>query len=200
MLEGAGYDVVLVETVGVGQSEITVAGMVDTFLFLTLARTGDQLQESRRASSRSPTSSRSTRPMPRVAGSGPGRRGPCCCPRAGRRDADGAWTQGVAPPVVTCSGLTGTVSTTSGPGSWPTASTWAPEGLLTKRAQQQLDFTWSLVRETLIERLRHSEAVAAIRDEVAQEVLAGRLSAPAAADQILGAYDGAEPRKSGLRA
>ena len=44
VLEVAGYDVVLVETVGVGQSEVTVAGMVDTFLFLTLARTGDQLQ------------------------------------------------------------------------------------------------------------------------------------------------------------
>src|SRR5690348_13310679 len=44
VLEGAGFDVVLVETVGVGQSEVTVAGMVDTFLFLTLARTGDQLQ------------------------------------------------------------------------------------------------------------------------------------------------------------
>ena len=44
ILEAAGYDVVLVETVGVGQSEVTVAGMVDTFLFLTLARTGDQLQ------------------------------------------------------------------------------------------------------------------------------------------------------------
>jgi len=36
--------VVLVETVGVGQSEVTVSVMVDTFLFLTLARTGDQLQ------------------------------------------------------------------------------------------------------------------------------------------------------------
>ena len=44
VLEAAAYDVVLVETVGVGQSETTVAGMVDTFLFLTLARTGDQLQ------------------------------------------------------------------------------------------------------------------------------------------------------------
>src|SRR5690606_11515061 len=44
VLEAAGYDVVRVETVGVGQSEITVAGMVDTFLFLTLARPGDQLQ------------------------------------------------------------------------------------------------------------------------------------------------------------
>ena len=44
LLEAAGYDVVLVETVGVGQSEVTVANMVDTFVFLTLARTGDQLQ------------------------------------------------------------------------------------------------------------------------------------------------------------
>src|SRR5688500_5450587 len=44
VMEAAGYDVVLVETVGVGQSETTVAEMVDSFLFLTLARTGDQLQ------------------------------------------------------------------------------------------------------------------------------------------------------------
>ncbi len=44
VLEAAAYDVLLVETVGVGQSEVTVAGMVDTFCFLTLARTGDALQ------------------------------------------------------------------------------------------------------------------------------------------------------------
>lgn len=44
VVEAAGYDVVIVETVGVGQSEITVAEMVDTFLLLTLARSGDQLQ------------------------------------------------------------------------------------------------------------------------------------------------------------
>ena len=44
LLEAAGYDVILVETVGVGQSEVAVANMVDTFVFLTLARTGDQLQ------------------------------------------------------------------------------------------------------------------------------------------------------------
>jgi LAO/AO transport system kinase len=44
IVEAAGYDVVFVETVGVGQSETTVANMVDTFLLLTLARTGDSLQ------------------------------------------------------------------------------------------------------------------------------------------------------------
>ena len=44
VLEAAGYDVVIVETVGVGQNEIAVSEMVDTFLLLTLARAGDQLQ------------------------------------------------------------------------------------------------------------------------------------------------------------
>lgn len=57
LLEAAGYDVVLVETVGVGQSEVTVANMVDTFVFLTLARTGDQLQGIKKGSWNSPTSS-----------------------------------------------------------------------------------------------------------------------------------------------
>lgn len=42
--EAAGYDVVLVETVGVGQSEITVASMVDCFLLLQLPGAGDELQ------------------------------------------------------------------------------------------------------------------------------------------------------------
>src|SRR5512144_1523718 len=42
--EGAGYDVVLVETVGVGQSEYAVAAMVDFFLVLMLAGAGDELQ------------------------------------------------------------------------------------------------------------------------------------------------------------
>jgi LAO/AO transport system kinase len=42
--EAAGYDVVLVETVGVGQSEFAVASMVDFFLLLMLAGAGDELQ------------------------------------------------------------------------------------------------------------------------------------------------------------
>jgi LAO/AO transport system kinase len=42
--EAAGFDVVLVETVGVGQSEITVASMVDFFLLLQLPGAGDELQ------------------------------------------------------------------------------------------------------------------------------------------------------------
>jgi LAO/AO transport system kinase len=44
LCEAAGYDVIIVETVGVGQSEITVASMVDFFLLLQLPNAGDELQ------------------------------------------------------------------------------------------------------------------------------------------------------------
>ena len=44
LCEAAGYDIIIVETVGVGQSEITVASMVDFFLLLQLSNAGDELQ------------------------------------------------------------------------------------------------------------------------------------------------------------
>ena len=44
LCEAAGYDVILIETVGVGQSEITVKSMVDFFLLLMIAGAGDELQ------------------------------------------------------------------------------------------------------------------------------------------------------------
>ncbi|MFV2039563.1 MAG: methylmalonyl Co-A mutase-associated GTPase MeaB, partial [Acidimicrobiales bacterium] len=44
LLEAAGYDVILVETVGVGQNETIVAGMVDFFLVLLMPGAGDELQ------------------------------------------------------------------------------------------------------------------------------------------------------------
>ena len=44
LCEAAGFDAVMVETVGVGQSEVTVASMVDFFLVLMIAGGGDELQ------------------------------------------------------------------------------------------------------------------------------------------------------------
>jgi LAO/AO transport system kinase len=44
LCEAAGYNVILIETVGIGQSEVTVAGMTDTFLVLMLPGAGDELQ------------------------------------------------------------------------------------------------------------------------------------------------------------
>ena len=48
LCEAAGYDVIIVETVGVGQSETTVSKLVDIMLLLTITGAGDQLQAIKR--------------------------------------------------------------------------------------------------------------------------------------------------------
>jgi LAO/AO transport system kinase len=53
--EAAGFDVIIVETVGVGQSEIAVAGMTDIFCLLQLPNAGDDLQAIKKGSWSSPT-------------------------------------------------------------------------------------------------------------------------------------------------
>jgi LAO/AO transport system kinase len=185
VLEAAAYDVVLVETVGVGQSEVTVAGMVDTFLFLTLARTGDQLQGIKKGILE-------IADVIAVNKADGDREGEA---RAAARELAGAlrlvhgkgvWT----PPVVTCSALTGAGVDDVWQRVLAHREHLGPSGLAERRAQQQLDFTWALVRDELADRLRRSRSVAAIRDEVRRAVLAGELTAPAAADRLLQAYDG----------
>jgi LAO/AO transport system kinase len=184
VLEAAAYDVVLVETVGVGQSEVTVAGMVDTFLFLTLARTGDQLQGIKKGILE-------IADVIAVNKADGDRRQEA---RVAARDLAGAlrlvrghgeW----APPVVTCSALedSGVDDVWARVGAH--REHLGAAGLADKRAHQQLEFTWALVRDELDQRLRHSAGVRAVRAEVRDAVLAGELPATVAADRILAAYD-----------
>ncbi len=70
-----------------------------------------------------------------------------------------------------------------------TATSLGEDGLAAKRARQQLDFTWALVRDELGERLRRSAGVRRVREEVSTAVLAGDLPAPLAADRLIAAYD-----------
>ena len=184
VLEAAGYDVVLVETVGVGQSEITVAGMVDTFLFLTLARTGDQLQGIKKGILE-------IADVIAVNKADGDREGEA---RTAARELAGAlrlvhgrdeWSA----PVVTCSGLTGDGVDDVWQHVLAHRDHLGGDGLTRKRAEQQLDFTWSLVRDELAQRLRRSPGVATVRDDVRRRLLAGEINAPVAADLILEAYD-----------
>ncbi|MBB3041622.1 methylmalonyl Co-A mutase-associated GTPase MeaB [Nocardioides soli] len=184
VLEAAAYDVVLVETVGVGQSEVTVAGMVDTFVFLTLARTGDQLQGIKKGILElADVIAVNKADGDRVQEA-----------RVAARDLAGAlrlvrgrgeW----APPVVTCSALEDTGVDDLWDRVHGHRDHLGPQGLADKRAHQQLDFTWALVRDELDQRLRHSAGVKAVREEVRSAVLAGELPATVAADRILAAYD-----------
>jgi len=184
VLEAAAYDVVLVETVGVGQSEITVSGMVDTFLFLTLARTGDQLQGIKKgileiADVIAVNKADGDREQ-EARGAARELAGALRLVRG-----HGEW----APPVVTCSALNDV-----GVGElWQQVLAHrehlGEDGLNAKRAVQQLDFTWALVRDELEQRLRRSADVRAVRDEIRAAVLSGDLPATVAADRILAAYD-----------
>ncbi len=190
VLEAASYDVVLVETVGVGQSEVTVAGMVDTFLFLTLARTGDQLQGIKKgileiADVIAVNKADGDREVEA---------------RAAARELAGAlrlvhgrgeW----APPVVTCSALTGDGVDEVWERVLAHREHLGADGLAHKRARQQLDFTWALVRDELDQRLRSSPTVAAVRAEIRDGVLSGDVPASVAADRLLAAYD-APPRET----
>jgi LAO/AO transport system kinase len=187
VLEAAAYDVVLVETVGVGQSETTVAGMVDTFVFLTLARTGDQLQGIKRGI----LELADVIAVNKADDVGGEDREPEA--RAAARELGGALRmvhgRERAPAVVTCSGLTGAGVDPLWDQVLAHRERLGAAGLAEKRAHQQLDFAWALVRDELEQRLRRSEPVRRVRAEVRELVLRGELPAVAAADRILAAYD-----------
>ncbi|GGF40771.1 ATPase/protein kinase [Marmoricola endophyticus] len=184
VLEAAGYDVVLVETVGVGQSEVTVAGMVDSFCFLTLARTGDQLQGIKKGileiadviavnKADGDRATEAASAAKELAGA---------LRMVQRGDS---WV----PPVLTCSALEGTDVDTVWERVLAHRESLGEQGLVDKRAGQQLDFTWALVRDELEDRLRRSQAVRSVRAEIREDVLSGDLPATLAADRLLAAYD-----------
>src|SRR6201987_1772374 len=182
LLEAAGFDVVLVETVGVGQSEVAVANMVDSFVFLTLARTGDQLQGIKKGVLELAdivVVNKADGDHVREA-------------RKAARDLSGAirliypratlWR----PPVLTMSALEGTGLEEL----WKTVErhqkglTDAGEFEARRRAQQ-VDWTWQMVRDTGLDRVLSNPAVRKARAEVERRVLAGELTPAMAAQQIL---------------
>jgi LAO/AO transport system kinase len=184
LLEAAGFDVILVETVGVGQSEVTVAGMVDTFVFLTLARTGDQLQGIKKGvleladivvvnkadGAHAVEAKRAARELAGAIR--------LIHPR------DTLWR----PPVLTMSALEG-----SG-----LAELWATvldhRRVLTdagefdaRRRTQQVEWTWAMVRDAVLDRVLTHPAVKAVRSDLERRVRDGELTPALAAQQILDA-------------
>lgn len=185
ILEAAGYDVVLVETVGVGQSEVTVAGMVDTFLFLTIARTGDQLQGIKKGI----LEISDVLAVNKADGERVVEAEATAKELAGALRLVYAGTHSWVPPVLTCSALEQTGIDTVWSRIIRHREFMGSTGLGEKRAQQQLDFAWALVRDELDQRLRTDERVAAVRAEVRAAILDGTMPAATAADEILAAYD-----------
>lgn len=185
VMEAAGYDVVLVETVGVGQSETTVANMVDSFLLLSLARTGDQLQGIKKG----------VLELADVIAvnkaDGPHERDARSAARelAGAlrlmHPADAAWT----PPVLSCSAREGTGLDTLWERLEQHRALLDSTGrLAAKRRDQQIDWAWAMVHDELRDRLRSHPEVRALAPGLEQQVRDGELTATLAAERILDAF------------
>ncbi len=189
VVEAAGYDVVLVETVGVGQSETAVAGMVDTFLLLALARTGDQLQGIKKGvleladviavnKADGPGEPDARKAARELAGA-------LRLLQGGAGGSSGDWQV----PVVTCSGLTGA----------GLEELWSRlerhhEHLATsgdfdrRREAQRVAWIWETARGTLLDRLQADPAVRALAPSLESQVRAGTMTPGQAADALLAAF------------
>lgn len=186
LLEAAGFDVVLVETVGVGQSEVAVSNMVDTFVFLTLARTGDQLQGIKKG----------VLELADIVVVNKADGAHALEAKAAARELAAAirliyphetlWR----PPVLTMSAVEGSGLKEL----WDTVlqhrDALAAAGEFdARRRAQQVEWTWAMVRDTVLDRVLGDPAVKAIRTEVERLVRDGELTPALAAQRILDAAD-----------
>ncbi|MDT3396878.1 methylmalonyl Co-A mutase-associated GTPase MeaB [Streptomyces sp. B1866] len=185
VMEAAGYDVILVETVGVGQSETAVAGMVDSFLLLSLARTGDQLQGIKKGVLELAdvvAINKADGPHERDA-------------KSAARELAGAlrllqppgapWN----PPVLTCSAREDTGLDELWDRLEQHRSVLEASGALdAKRRDQQVEWTWSMVRDQLLTSLLEHPEVRRLTPALEQQVRDGTLTATLAADRLLAAF------------
>lgn len=180
--EAAGYDIVLIETVGVGQSEVAVASMVDTFLLITLARAGDQLQGIKRG----------ILEMADVIAINKADGDNQAAAQVAARELRGALRlisgdpKARRAPVLTCSAWTGTGLMDV----WQAVLDHREHlsqsgGLAQRRSAQHCEWLWALVDDELVEAVRQVPAVKALRSDLEARVMAGEVSAVEAAETIL---------------
>ncbi|MFV2174510.1 methylmalonyl Co-A mutase-associated GTPase MeaB [Actinomadura sp. LOL_016] len=185
VMEAAGYDVVLVETVGVGQSETAVSEMVDSFLFLTLARTGDQLQGIKKGvleladviavnKADGDHKIEAKRAARELAGA-------LRMLRGDERTRD--------IPVLTCSARDGTGLDRVWEELVAHQDALRESGELDARRRRQLvGWAWAMVRDRLLADLHADPDVRKVAPELEQEVSDGSLTPALAADRILEAF------------
>ena len=183
LCEAAGYDVVLVETVGVGQSEIAVSDMTDFFLVLALPGAGDELQALKKGvveladmiAVNKADGDNLTRA--KLAASQYGAVLHILSPRSPN------WS----PPVVTCSALTGEGIEALWAHILDHRRRLTASGeLATRRGEQQVKWMWTMLEERLFAPLRSDRAVKAALPRIEADVAAGRTAPGTAVEEIAG--------------
>mgnify|MGYP001816571234 CR=1 FL=1 len=179
LCEAAEFDIVLVETVGVGQSETIVAGMVDFFLVLLIAGAGDELQGIKRGILE-------VADMLAINKADGDNRARAIRAQASYQSALRVMRAGSVPPVVTCSAL----EKTGLDELWALVSeSWerlqASGELADKRQTQQVQWMWDMVQDGLRRALRSDPELSALIAELEDAVGGGRATPSAAALRIL---------------
>ncbi|MCP5156713.1 MAG: methylmalonyl Co-A mutase-associated GTPase MeaB [Ectothiorhodospiraceae bacterium] len=185
--EAAGHDLVVVETVGVGQSEVAVAGMTDLFLLLLLPGGGDELQGIKRGIMELADVllvNKADGELERTATTTAAEyRGALGFLRP--RDAD--WTAVVA----TCSAATGAGIASAFDLVRRFETEMTARGAITRRrAAQARDWMWAEVADALTVRLRAHPRAAALLTELEPAVARGDLPGSVAAEQVVDAFLG----------
>jgi len=191
LCEAAGYDVVLIETVGVGQSETTVAEMTDFLMVLLVAGAGDELQGIKRGL----LEVADLLAITKADGGNVVHAKQAAAKHSFAMHLLADPEQGAAP-VVTCSALEGTGIEEI----WKIICDSAAErersgSLQRRRSEQNTKWMWTLVDQQIQALLRKSPEVGAVADQATAQVLAGALSPVAASERIIRAlFDRATPR------
>jgi LAO/AO transport system kinase len=181
LCEAAGYDVLIVETVGVGQSETTVADMTDFFLVLMVAGAGDELQGLKKGI----VELADMIAVNKSDGDNIGR----------ARVAAGDYRAALhilaprslnwSPPVITYSALTGDGNS----GLWNQVMAHKEKmtgsgELAERRRDQQVKWMWTMLEERLTARLRGDSTVRAKLRQAEAAVAAGKLAPTLAVEEI----------------
>jgi LAO/AO transport system kinase len=184
LCEAAGFDVVIVETVGVGQSETVVADMVDVFLAVLIPGGGDELQGIKKGlieladllvinkadadPAKAQRSARDYRNALHIL-----------------TPASPDWT----PPVLTASGLTGQGLDLLWAQIQRHREVMGANGArAARRADQDARWMWAMVRDRLEDAFKTAPAVAGLVPELEAAVRQGEIPASAAADRLLHAF------------
>ena len=185
LCEAAGFDVIFVETVGVGQSETAVADMTDMFLLLLLPGGGDELQGLKRGIVEMADMVLVNKDDGDLADAAQR----AAADYSGALHLLGAGTPDWPVPVTTCSALTGKGIAEAWQWVETFHATMAPAGAIAaRRAAQAHEWMWSEIREGLIATLKASQGVAARLPELEADVAAGRITPAAAARKLLVAF------------
>ncbi|MBV8697174.1 methylmalonyl Co-A mutase-associated GTPase MeaB [Bradyrhizobium sp.] len=181
LCEAAGFDVVLVETVGIGQSETAVCDMTDFFLALMLPGAGDELQGIKKGL----VELADMIAINKADGDNVKRANIAAADYRGALHILSPRSRHWQPPVVTYSALTGAGIAEL----WQTvldhrAAMTASGEFASRRREQQVKWMWSMLESRMMARLRSDAAIRAKAKKIESEVAEGRIAPALAAETI----------------